>query len=186
MFENINMITVGKSDANESIFPMFGQINTEIAQAACEWIISANFSDEPPELLTMFVNTDGGSLTDAWAIVDMMRGSSIPIRTIGLGSVASAGLLILAAGTKGSRILSENCSVMSHQYFWGTAGKAHELMAIQKEYNNIQDRLIRFFKKVTPLTEKEINKQLMPAHDVWLTPEETVKLGLADTVKSMK
>lgn len=186
MLDKINLLTLGKKSQNDSMFLIFGEIDTEIAQSTVEWILNANYTDDQPEVLTIFINSAGGDLTAAWAIIDCIRGSSIPVRIIGLGQIASAGLLILSAGEKGMRILSENTSVMSHQYHWGSVGKHHELMAVQKEFNLTQERLIRHFTKVTGMSEKDINEKLMPPHDVYMSPDEAQALGICDVVKSLK
>jgi len=186
MLDGINLMTLGAKTKNDAMFLIFGDIDVEIAQGTVEWILNANYSDEPPEVLTIFINSGGGSLAAAWAIIDVMRGSSIPVRVIGLGEIASAGLLILSAGEQGKRILTENTSVMMHQYSWGAAGKHHELMAVQKEFSLTQHRLISHFKKVTNLSEDEINSKLMPAHDVYMSATEAKELGICDEVKSMK
>ena len=187
MLDKINLLTLGNQTKNDSMFLIFGEIDTEIAQSTVEWILNANYTPEdPPEVLTIFINSVGGDLSAAWAIIDVMRGSSIPIRIIGLGQIASAGLLILSAGEKGKRILTENTSVMMHQYSWGTVGKHHELLAAAKEYSLMQERLINHFKKVTGLTEAEINEKLMPPHDVYMSGEEAKALGICDEVKTMK
>jgi len=187
MLDKINLLTLGNNTKNDSMFLIFGEIDTAIAQSTVEWILNANYTiEDPPEVLTIFINSAGGDLTAAWAIIDVMRGSSIPIRIIGLGQIASAGLLILSAGEKGMRILTENTSVMSHQYHWGSVGKHHELMAAQKEFTLTQTRLINHFKKVTGLSEDEINEKLMPPHDVYMSSLEAKALGICDEVKSMK
>mgnify|MGYP000205656661 FL=1 len=165
---------------------MFGGVDDDVAQNAISWILEANYADEPPEDLTMLINSEGGSLSAAFAIIDMMRGSSIPIRTIGLGQISSAGLLIFMSGEKGQRVLTENTSIMSHQYFWGAMGKNHELIAVRKEQDLTQKRLLKHINLCTGLSEKRINKDLMPPHDVYLTGEEALNLGICDLVKTLK
>lgn len=186
MLDNINLLTLGKKTKNDSVLLVFGEIDDEIAQSVVEWIINANMVEEgAPDVLTILINSSGGSLSAAWAIIDVMRGSQIPIRIIGLGQIASAGLLIFSAGTKGNRILTENTSIMSHQYFWGAVGKHHELMAVQKEYSLTQERLMKHFRKVTNLTDDEINQKLMPPSDVYMDAYEAKELGICDEVKNM-
>ena len=187
MLDNINLLTIGKKTKDDSVLLVFGEINDEIAQSVVEWVINANMADEgAPEVLTMLINSSGGSLTAAWAIIDVIRGSHIPVRIIGVGQIASAGLLIFSAGKKGMRILTENTSIMSHQYFWGAVGKHHELMAVQKEYSLTQDRLMKHFRKVTGLSDDEINQKLMPPHDVYMDAYEAKELNICDEVKSME
>ena len=188
MLEQINISTINQKskNTNDSFFTLFGDIDEDSGQAVVDWILSNNYEDNPPEILTLMLNTCGGELASAFAIIDVIRGSHIPVRTIGIGQVASAGVLILAAGEPGMRIIGENCSVMSHQYFYGSSGKYHELMAAQKEFSNIQKRIIKFLVKVTKMTEEDVDKHLMPAHDAYLTVEEAVQFGICDHVKTLK
>jgi ATP-dependent Clp protease protease subunit len=114
-----------------------------------------------------------------------MRGSSIPITTIGLGQIASAGLLIFIAGQKGKRILTPNTSILSHQYTWGSFGKEHELFAQVKEFDLTTKRLIAHYKKCTDLSEQDIRSTLLPPQDVWLSSVEAKKLGICDHVRDI-
>jgi ATP-dependent Clp protease protease subunit len=114
-----------------------------------------------------------------------MRGSAIPIRTIGLGQVASAGLMIFIAGTPGHRILTPNTSILSHQYSWGAIGKEHELFATVKEFDLTTKKMIQHYKKCTGLGEKEIREMLLPPQDIWLSAIEAKKMGLCDHVKEL-
>lgn len=124
---------------------------------------------------------------DAWAIIDVINGSSIPVRTIGIGMLASAGLLISMSGQRGYRIITENCSIMSHQFAAGSeGGKYHEIKSSNVEYNNIHKRLIKHIGKCTGLSSEVIESELMPPSDVWLLPAQAVKLGLADKVSNLK
>ena len=149
-------------------------------------IISANFAKEKKHKeLTLGICSPGGDLNACFALLDVMMGSKIPIRTIGMGMIASCGLLMFITGTKGKRILTPNTSILSHQYSWGNWGKEHELFARVKEFDLTTIRLMNHYKKCTKLKEKEIREKLMPAHDVWLNPKEAKKLGLCDEVQEM-
>ena len=120
------------------------------------------------------------------ALIDVMRGSSIPIKTTGLGMIASAGLLIFISGTKGKRLLTPNTSILSHQFTWGSFGKEHELFAAVKEFDLTTKRMIKHYKKCTGLSDKDIRKYLLPPQDVWLSAPEALKLGICDNVKEMR
>ena len=118
----------------------------------------------------------------AFALIDIMQGSKIPIHTLGLGQISSAGLLIFMAGTKGFRTLTPNTSILSHQFSWGSDGKAHELFATMKEFTLTQKRMIDHYKRTTQLSEEEIKTVLLPAHDVWLSAEEALALNICDSI----
>lgn len=188
MFNLMNKLNFGTKDVNAAIYCLYDEVNDSEAKNITEWILAANFmpNDERPDVLNLIINSPGGSLTAAWAIVDMMRGSAIPIRTIGLGQIASAGLLIFISGDKGFRSLTDNTSIMSHQFGWMNSGKQHELIATTVEYGNTHNRLLRHMCKCTGLNKDEVIKKLMPANDVWLTADQALKLGLCDSITSLK
>jgi ATP-dependent Clp protease protease subunit len=160
-------------------------ISLNSVKTAVEWIFEANFAEERPELLNLIITSPGGDLNAAFALIDTMRGSAIPIRTIGLGQVASAGLMIFIAGTPGHRILTPNTSILSHQYSWGAIGKEHELFATVKEFDLTTKKMIAHYKKCTGLSEKDIRDMLLPPQDIWLSAIEAKKMGLCDQVKEL-
>ena len=160
-------------------------ISLSSAKGVVEWIFEANFADERPELLNLIICSPGGDLNAAFAVIDVMRGSAIPVRTIGLGQIASAGLMIFIAGEKGKRMLTPNTSILSHQYSWGAFGKEHELFATVKEFDLTTKKMIEHYKKCSGLPEKKIREVLLPPQDMWLSPQEAKKLGLCDDVKDL-
>ena len=150
-----------------------------------DWIIAENFNrHQKKRELTLGICSPGGDLNACFALVDVMKGSKIPIRTIGMGMIASCGLLMFISGAKGKRILTPNTSILSHQYSWGTYGKEHELFAQVKEYDLTTERIVNHYKKCTGLSEKDIRKYLLPPHDVLLSAKEAKKLGLCDKIQS--
>ena len=161
------------------------EVTQETMKPLIDWIIAENFNQEKKKKeLTLGICSPGGDLNACFALVDVMKGSKIPIRTIGMGMIASCGLLMFISGEKGRRILTPNTSILSHQYSWGTYGKEHELFAQVKEYDLTTERIVNHYKKCTGLNEKDIRKYLLPPHDVWLSAKEAKKLGLCDQIKS--
>lgn len=150
---------------------------------AMKFIIARNLmKKDRPKLMKMIINSPGGSVTSAFALIDTMKGSKIPVYTYGLGEISSCGLLTFIAGAKGHRYITRNTAILSHQFSWGSMGKEHELMASVKEFNNTSHRMIEHYKKCTGQTEATIKKYLLPPEDVWLTPREAIKYGIADEV----
>jgi ATP-dependent Clp protease protease subunit len=125
-------------------------------------------------------------MEDAFALIDVMKSSSIPVKTVGLGSIASCGLLIFLAGAPGRRILTPNTSILSHQYSWGSEGKHHELWAVTKEFGLAQQRMVRHYRETTGLAETVIREKLLPAHDVYLSADEALDLGICDFISDLK
>jgi ATP-dependent Clp protease protease subunit len=151
-----------------------------------EWILAANMSwKKTHKELTLGICSPGGNLNECFALLDVIMGSKIPIRTVGMGMIASCGLLMFISGTKGKRTLTPNTSILSHQYSWGSFGKEHELFATVREYELTTERLINHYKKCTGLDEKMIREKLLPPSDVWLSASEAKELGICDNIQEM-
>ena len=133
-----------------------------------------------PDVITLVINSPGGSVHSAFHLIDAMMMSDVPVNTIGHGLVASCGVLTIMAGQH--RMLTHNTSVMSHQYSWGSQGKEHELHAKIKEFDMAGDRMESHYKKFTKKSVKYIRKHLLHATDEWLTPDECLKHGIVDKV----
>ena len=186
MMNKLNLQLKEDQSSKHSFMLMMEEISLSSVKTAVEWILEANFSEERPEIMNLIITSPGGDLNAAFALIDVMRGSAIPIRTIGLGQIASAGLMIFIAGEKGMRILTPNTSILSHQYSWGAIGKEHELFATVREFDLTTKKMIQHYKKSTGLTETQIREVLLPPQDVWLSPQEAKKLGLCDDIKDLK
>lgn len=184
MLEKLD-IELKSADLDHGYFLLMDDITQESGKPLLEWIFDANFSEKRPEMLNLMICSQGGDLNVAFAIIDTMRGSAIPIRTIGLGHIGSAGLMIFIAGTKGERILTPNTSILSHQFSWGSSGKSHELFATIKEFSLTEKRMMNHYVKSTGMSEERVKELLLPANDVWLDAYEAKELGLADLVRDM-
>lgn len=178
-------ILLKEESSQHSFYLLMEEISLASCKAVVEWIFEANFAEERPNLLNLIITSPGGDLSAAFAVIDTIRGSAIPIRTIGLGQIASAGLMIFIAGNKGKRILTPNTSILSHQYTWGAFGKEHELFATVKEFDLTTKKMISHYKKCTGLSEAKIREILLPPQDIWLSPIEAKKLGICDDIKEL-
>ena len=154
---------------------------------AMTFIIERNLiteEDKRPDAIRMILNSPGGDLSSAFALIDVMEASRIPIYTFGYGLIASAGLLTFIAGTKGHRYITKNTSILSHQFSWYAIGKEHELFATIKEVDLTKERMIDHYKRHTRQTEANIKKYLLPPEDTWLSAKESLKYGIADKIIS--
>ena len=136
---------------------------------------------DPIELI---ISTHGGSASEMFAIFDVMRDvrKECDIQTFGLGKVMSAGVLLLAAGTKGQRRIGKNCRVMMHSVIAGNSGSIHNLQNEMAEVLETQKRYIEALRQETKMSVKKINEFFNRHVDIYLSAEEAVKLGIADIV----
>jgi ATP-dependent Clp protease, protease subunit len=185
-------ITLADKDNSEllqeaGMYVFMDEVSSDSIKPIIEWILVENHvaKKKKKELLLM-ICSDGGSMEDAFALIDVMKASSVPIKTVGLGSVASSGLLIFLAGAPGRRILTPNTSILSHQYSWGSDGKHHELFAITKEFGLAQKRMVQHYQETTGLDEETIKTKLLPPNDVYLSADEALELGICDFISDLK
>jgi ATP-dependent Clp protease protease subunit len=134
--------------------------------------------------IELYISTHGGSASDMFAIYDVMRQikKQCPIETVGIGKVMSAGVLLLAAGTKGKRKIGKNCRVMIHSVLGGNEGPLHNLENELAEIRWTQERYIQALIDETKLTQTTMNKLLQKHVNIYLSAEEAVKYGIADEV----
>ncbi len=164
-----------------NIHCLFGEIDETTVSEAIKWIIYENFSSTEKEL-QLIINSDGGSLQDAFALIEVMKKSKNPISTIGIGSVCSSAFLIFAAGQKGKRHIGKTTSILSHQFSNDHSGKYHDLKASIRENELVNKRMIAVLEECTDLDAKTIKSKLLSPTDVWLTADELVELGVADNI----
>ncbi len=136
---------------------------------------------EPIEIIC---STHGGNASEMFGIYDMMRHvrGDCEIHTVGVGKVMSAGVLILAAGTKGKRRIGRHCRVMIHSVVGGTHGAMHNLENEMDEIRWIQDQYIEAIVRESDMTKRMVRKMLDRKVNVYLTAEQAVEYGIADEV----
>jgi len=145
----------------------------------CEKVVEVH---EPFEII---ISTHGGSASDMFGIYDLMRkmqNDNCEIHTYGLGKVMSAGVLLLAAGTKGQRKIGANCRVMLHAVAGGSIGEIHDLENEVEEVRWIQEQYILSLVKETAMSKKYLTNLLKKKVNIYIGAEEAVELGIADEV----
>ncbi len=168
---------------------LFADVNEE---KIAEIIHSVLFFNEmnrqsPPENqkpITFYLSTYGGNADDMFAMYDMMRivREDTEIHTVGLGKVMSAGVLMLAAGTKGHRYIGKNCRVMIHAVMGGNHGSLHNMINEMEAIEQLQDMYCDALIAETKLTRVKLKKMLERKVNVYLSAEEAVELGIADEI----
>jgi ATP-dependent Clp protease protease subunit len=177
-FNADDRINVGLLENN--VHFLVGEINEVNVNECIKWIIYENLNEREDKILTLYINSPGGDLYQAFALVDIMRNSAHPIRTVGIGYIMSAAFLIFASGTKGERYIAANTGLMCHQYSDVSEGKHHDLKATMKEGENCNQRMLEILQEATELTVAKVRSKLLNASDVYLTAEEAIELNIAD------
>ena len=136
--------------------------------------------EDPAAEITMYINSPGGEVNSGLALYDAMQAVSCPIRTVCMGSAASMGAVIFAAGDM--REIFPHGRVMIHDPLirGGVGGSALQLQSVSKDLLKTREVLCTILAERTGRSQKEIYKKT--AKDTWFDAQEAVKFGLADRV----
>ena len=170
---------IGIKLLENSVHFLTGEITEENVNECIKWLIYENL-EAKEKILTLYVNSSGGDLYQAFALIDIMRNSKHVVRTVGIGSVMSAAFLIFTSGDLGERHIAANTGIMCHQFSGGTDAKFHDLKAEMKENEMLNKKMVDILKNATGLAPSRIKTKLLPASDVYLTAQEAIELGIAD------
>lgn len=166
---------------DSSVHFLLGEIDEDNVNECIKWLVFENLNPKTDKILTLYINSQGGDLYQAFGLIDMMRNSVVPIRTIGYGSVMSSAFLILASGSKGDRYIAPNTGIMCHQFSSSEeVGKYHDIKAQRRETDRLNQTMYEILKEATGLDGRIIKSKLLPPHDVYMTASEMIDFGAAD------
>jgi ATP-dependent Clp protease protease subunit len=140
--------------------------------------------EEDRRPIEFYISSYGGNADDMFALYDIMRQirEETEIHTIGMGKVMSAGVLLLAGGTKGKRKIGKNCRVMIHSVIAGNHGNVHNLVNEMEAIQGLQEMYVNSLVEETKMTKPQMKKMLERKVNVYLSAEEAVELGIADEI----
>ena len=155
-------------------------INDVVANSIIAQLLYLEHED-PSKDIHFYIHSPGGELHSALAIYDTMQFIKCDVQTIGIGIVASAASVLLAAGTKGKRFALPNTEILLHQVMAGPlAGQAVEIEIAAKEIVKLKDRVNKILAKHTGQPLERIEKDT--DRDFWLSAEEAKEYGLIDKI----
>lgn len=134
------------------------------------------------EELTFTICTPGGDAYSMLAIYDLMckvRQKMI-IKTVGVGQIMSAGVLLLAAGTPGHRFIGKSAQVMMHTLKGTTHGHQFQLDAEMRQIKNMNETYNSVLSTESKMTLKKVRSIMSKRSDYFLTAAKAVELGIAD------
>jgi len=137
-------------------------------------------SEDAKKDIKLYINSPGGSVSAGLAVYDTMQYVKPDIMTICVGTAASMGAVLLAAGTKGKRVVLPNSEILLHQVMGGAEGQAIDVKIRAEHILKIKDRLDLILSKLTGQPLKKIEKDT--DRDYYLTPEEAIAYGVADKI----
>lgn len=130
--------------------------------------------------VTIKINSMGGSVYDAMAIIGRMQASKCKIVTEGFGAVMSAAIMILAAGNK--RRMSKFAWCMWHEASYGHEGTVAQMQHFQRQMEREENIGAEMMERFSGAPKKFWLSEGKLGKDLYLTAEECMNLGVIDEV----
>ena len=136
--------------------------------------------DDADKLITMVINSPGGSADSGFAIMDYMRFIKPKVRSIVCGICASAAVMIHLGANKEYRFCTPNSRFLLHQPSMSARGQASDLEILSTEIERIKEQ---YNKVVATETGRPLKKIEADVHrDFWIPAEAAVEYGLVKKV----
>jgi len=165
----------------ERIIFLGTEVNDAVANAVIAQMIFLEYED-PEKDIIVYINSPGGLVSAGLAIYDTMQHVKCDVSTICVGSAASMGAVLLAAGAKGKRFILPHSRVMIHQPMGGATGQASDISITAKEIIKIKAQLNGILSKHC---EKELSDIVKDTdRNFYMNAEEAIAYGLVDSVLS--
>lgn len=159
---------------------LHGDVNeSSISMVVAQLLHLASINHKP---ISLVISTYGGSVDEMFTLYDTIKFLPCPVHTIALGKVMSAGVLLLASGAKGKRMIGKNARIMIHPVSGGVMGNVFEVINDTKEHERLQAQMVNAIVKETKCTRSEIEKIMKTGHDFYLLPDQAVKMGIVDKI----
>jgi ATP-dependent Clp protease protease subunit len=142
-------------------------------------------SQDTKKDISIYINSPGGSVYDAFAIYDTINYIKSDVSTIAVGMAASAAAFLLSSGTKGKRFALPHSKIMIHQPSSGTRGKVTDMEIDLEESIKLKKQLEEILAKNSGQKPSKIHIDM--ERDYYMSADEAHKYGLVDNViKSIK
>ena len=181
------------ADEEEPLIGLVGEISEAAAQQLALMLLSFNGGgilrpededEERPDDIEFFISSSGGSVSEMFTVYDLMQlvQGYRDISTFGYGKVASAAVLLLAAGTKGKRYMAKHARLMLHHCSSALGGTMPTVRSSFQEFNKVEEMMVEALAAHTHLSVSEIYNILSRNTDEYFSAEEALEMGIVDKI----
>ena len=124
----------------------------------------------------LHIYSNGGYIHAAFAAIDVINSSKVPVYSIIEGATASAGTLISIVCKK--RYIRPTAYMLIHQLSSEIWGKMNDIIDEYKNLTQLMSKIKSIYKKYSLLTDEKLENILK--HDLWLDAKTSIKYGLVD------
>ena len=156
-----------------------GEVTEELAEKTITRLLVLEAASATKSIY-VYIDSPGGNVYSGFAIFDMIRFIKAPVKTIGMGLVASAASIILLAAKKSNRFALPNSQYLIHQPLSEMKGVATDLEIHAKEIERIKSRINSLIANETGKKIEQIFQDT--ERDYWLNAEEARSYGLVSKI----
>ena len=158
---------------------MHEAISSELAEdiTAKLLVLDADNAEAPVDI---YINSPGGSVDAGFAIYDMIRFITAPVRCICTGLTASAAVIVLLAAPKKNRLSLPNARILIHQPSGGASGSVADIQIEATEILKIRQRINALIAEETGQPFEKVEQDTR--RNYWLGAEESKQYGLVSRV----
>lgn len=155
-------------------------VDDQVANAIMAQLLHLD-SEDPERDINLYINSPGGSGSAMLAIYDTMQFINCDVATTALGMAASAGAILLAAGTKGKRSALPNTRILLHQpHVQGVGGQVSDVEIHARELVDQKRRVSEILARHTGQPFERIERDT--DRDYIMGAKEAVEYGVIDRV----
>ena len=154
-----------------------GGVDGELAGKVIQQLLTLE-QDDPEAPIKVVLNSPGGSVTEGFAIYDVMRFVSCPIRILCTGLTASIATVILLAAEKEHRLALPSTRFLIHQplIMGQVIGPASDLEITANEIIKTREHVNKMLADETGQSVEKVSRDTQ--RDYWMSSEEAVTYGL--------
>tara|TARA_B100001964_G_scaffold141423_1_gene155912 strand:+ start:384 stop:989 length:606 start_codon:yes stop_codon:yes gene_type:complete len=133
---------------------------------------------EDDNFIYLHIFSNGGDVFAAFAIIDIIKKSKIPVVSIIEGCAASAATLVSICCTK--RLIHQHAFMLVHEISSGFFGKMSECKDDIKNMKSLMKSLKKIYKEYTDIDFDKMDEILK--HDIWWSAKKCLKYRLVDRI----
>lgn len=158
-------------------------VSKELAERVTTQLLLLD-QDDDSEPINIYINSPGGDVDAGFAIFDMARYISAPVRCISNGLTASAAVVILLAAPKERRFSLPNSRFLMHQPSTGVRGTTADIKIEANEIVKIREKINELIAEETGQDVEKVQEDTR--RNYWIDAEEASEYGLITKILNHK
>ena len=164
---------------HQRIIVLGTEVDDQIANRLCGQLLLLS-AEDPRGVISLYINSPGGSVSAGLAIYDTMRLIPNDVSTLAMGLAGSMGQFLLSAGTPGKRFSLPHAQILMHQGSAGFGGTAADVEIYAEQLDRVGTTLLRLTAEHTGQSIETVERD--SRRDRWFTAEEALAYGLIDHI----